>query len=93
MTGWKRIDGDTPGGTYAEVNTGKGVRRVFVPAWIFVWHPSTPDKAVRTHWIPAEKNGDGGRFNGFTQDSPPLLWHAPPLPPTPENLKDFGIWL
>lgn len=75
-TSWKDIS-TAPKGVYVEQKTGKGIVKRFIPEWCFVAHRG------KRYWTYMLENG---RWNGFTKDEKPELWHpAPELPTKDKN--------
>lgn len=74
---WKSID-TAPKGEYYTVKNGKGERTIHKPVWVHTWRKD--GHRTISYFMPHEQ-----RWNGYTKDAPPDMWH--PYPEPPENTK------
>jgi hypothetical protein len=65
-----------------EYETAKGPRKRtdMVPVWVWTWRRD--GHMTPSYWIPDGHEDGGGRWNGYTRDAPPDMWHQyKPDPP------------
>lgn len=65
-----------------EIQTSKGTRTrtEFVKEWVWTWRKD--GHMTQSHWIPEGHPDGGNRWNGYTREAPPDMWHQyRPEPP------------
>ena len=78
---WQPIGTASLGSTRPVPMSNGGTRKVHVPQWVHTWQPGGPVR--QSCWLPQQSNGDGGRWNGYSKENGPTLWH--PYPEAPED--------
>lgn len=75
------------GYTFTETRKGKDGKEY--PVQVFraqkIIAASKCGVVTASRWIPLNERGDGGRWEGFTKDGPPIAWHPWPSHPYAEG--------